>query len=465
MSDIGQSAGRIARSPAFKFFLISFLILMLLIPLLIVGGLVSEREARSRSVAGEVANTWGADQRLSGPFIIVPYLVRFESKEGDKVIERTQERRAVFLPETLNITGDGKSDVLHRSIFDVNVYTAKLAIDGSFGVPDIAEVDPDAISVRWRDATLVLGLSDVSGLKEAASLSINGQDTLPFSPSVGVPGSYMSGMHAKLVGARSVLEGDAPPKGFTFRAELVFTGSGGLSFAPSARETRVSLGSDWPHPSFGGAFLPIEREVTDTGFSARWRVPHLARSVPNAWMLSDGGLERMSSYMFGVTFYQPVDFYDLVMRAVKYGVLFLAAGFMGVFVLELLSRQRVHPVQYVFVGLAMVFFYVLLLSLSEHLGFALAYVAASLATGGMLSVYVAKALNSLRSGLVMAALFALLYGFLYVILQLEDYALLVGALLGFAALTVVMFATLRIDWSGLGGPIGRLEDPQPSNAT
>jgi inner membrane protein len=461
MSDVMQTAGRVARSPAFKFFLIAFLILLLLIPLLIVAGLVSEREGRSQSVVSDVARTWGGVQQLSGPFLVVPYLVRFETKEGDKIIQQTQERRAVFLPEELALAGDGTSNVLHRSIFDVNVYTAKLAIDGSFGVPDIAEVDPNAVSVRWRDATVVLALSDVAGLKEAASLTVNGQETLAFSPSVGVPGSYMSGMHAKLAGAPSVIEGESPPKAFRFHADLHFTGSGSLSFAPAARETRVSVTSDWPHPSFMGAFLPVEREVRADGFSAKWRVPHLARSVPNAWQLSDGGLERFQAHQFGVTFYQPVDFYDLVMRAVKYGVLFLAVGFMGVFVLELLSDKRVHAVQYLFVGIAMVFFYVLLLSLAEHLGFTTAYVIASAATGGMLATYVAKALGSTQSGLIMAALFAVLYGFLYLILQLEDYALLAGAVLGFAALTAVMFATLRVDWSGLGGAPREIS-PSPS---
>lgn len=451
MSHVARSAGQIMRSPAFKFFLIAFLILLLLIPLLIVAGLVSEREGRSQSVMGDVARTWGGMQQLTGPFLVVPYSVRIETREGDKLIQQTQERRAVFLPEELTVTGNGTSKVLHRSIFDINVYTAALAVDGSFAVPDIADVDPNATSVRWRDATFVLALSDVAGLKEAATLTVNGQDTLPFAPSVGVPGSFVSGIHVKLAGAPSAFVGDAAASAFRFHTDLHFTGSSSLNFAPAARDTRVEITSDWPHPSFGGAFLPVERTVGASGFSAEWRVPHLARSVPHAWSIMDGGLDRLLNHQFGVTFHQPVDFYNLVMRAVKYGVLFLAVGFMGVFVLELVSEKRVHPVQYLFVGLAMVFFYVLLLSLAEHIGFTKAYVIASAATGGMLATYVAKALGSARSGLLMAGLFALIYGFLYLILRLEDYALLAGAMLGFAALTAVMFATLKVDWSGLGG--------------
>jgi len=450
MSDIGQSAGRVARSPAFKFFLISFLILMLLIPLLMVTALVSEREGRSRSVESDVARTWGGSQALSGPFIVVPYTVRIEAREGDKVVERTVERQAVFLPEALSIAGKGQSKILHRSIFDINVYTASLAIDGRFAVPNIADVDPNAVSVRWQDATFALALSDVAGLKEAATLSVNGQDTLPFAPSIGVTGSFINGIHAKVGAVASALEAGGGLKAFSFRADLVFTGSSLISFAPTARETEVELASDWPHPSFTGAFLPVERSVTADGFTAKWRVPHLARSVPHAWMITDAQFDRFGPYQFGVAFYQPVDFYGLVNRAVKYGLLFLSVGFMGVFVLEIVSKKRVHPVQYLFVGLAMVFFYVLLLSLAEHIGFTMAYLAASLATGGMLSTYVGKVLDNMRSGLQMAFMFALLYGLLYLILQLEDYALLAGAALGFVALTAVMFATLKVDWSGLG---------------
>lgn len=462
MSSIADVTNRVGRSPAFKFFLISFLILMLLVPLVIVTGLVSEREGRSRQVVAEVSRNWGGMQQITGPYLVVPYTVRVETQDGDKIVQRIQERRAIFLPEGLDIDGDVKAGVLHRSIFDVNVYTATLAIRGKFGPPNMADVDPSALSIRWSDATFVLALNDVTGLKEAATLSLNGRDTLPFQPSSGVPGFNLSGIHAKVGAAPSVSSGDAPSQAFTFEANLHFTGSLSLNFAPAARETRVTLTSDWPHPNFSGAFLPVERTVTAEGFSAKWRVPHLARSVPQAWSSVDSGLDRFLSYQFGVSLHEPVNFYALVTRAVKYGVLFLALAFMGVFVLELVSDQRVHPVQYLFVGIAMVFFYVLLLSLAEHIGFRAAYVAASVATGGMLAAYVGAALGRWRSGLLTAALFGLLYGFLYLILRLEDYALLAGAILGFAALTAVMFATLRVDWSGRGGTSAVTPAPAPS---
>lgn len=450
MSELLAVLLRLLRSPAFKFMLICFLILMLLIPMLLVSELVNEREGRSRSVRAEIARLWGRPQQITGPFLIVPYTIRGWVMEKDKRVETTFERRAVFLPETLDVKGKTRSKVLHRGIYEANVYEAALAISGRFASPDMHEMGPDVVSVRWRDAVISFMVADVSGLKQAAVVRFDGGETVSLAPSLGVPTLNQPGIHARLsgAGARVMPSPDKVPDAFSFSVDLTFSGSTTLEFAPAARETVVSLESDWPHPSFWGAFLPAERKITDTGFTATWRVPHLARSVPQAWSLSDFGLERFNQSMFGVNYYLPVDFYAVVSRAVKYGVLFLGLAFMAVFVLELLSRRSVHPVQYLFTGIALIFFYVLLLSLSEHVGFALAYLAASLATGTMLSVYVSKSLDSRRLGAVMAAIFALLYGLLYLILRLEDYALLAGAIMGFAMLTTAMFATLRVDWSG-----------------
>jgi len=450
MEQLMRALRRLARSPAFKFFLISFLILLLLIPLFLVFGLVAEREGRARSVQNEVARVWGAAQQVAGPFLVVPYMVRLETVQGDRRVEQVQERRAVFLPELLDIKAHVASRVLHRSIYEVVVYTAEVTMEGRFLAPDMADVGADATSVRWGDAIFALGLNDVSGLKEAADLTLNGQRDLPFAPSLGIPTATQNGIHVRLAGAGEQVFGaaDTPPKAFAFRLRLVFGGSSSLDFAPVARDTRVAMTSDWPHPSFSGAFLPAERSIAGTGFSASWRVPHLARSVPHAWSLALAGIDRFRPHQFGVQLYQPVDFYNLVTRAAKYGVLFLAFAFMAVFVLELMSERRVHPVQYLFVGLAMVFFYVLLLSIAEQTGFGIAYLIAAAATSGMLSIYVGMALQSRMRALAMFAALLVLYGLLYLILRLEDYALLAGAVLGFVALTTVMFVTLRVDWSG-----------------
>lgn len=448
VAGVANQTGKLARSPTIKLIIICGLILALLIPLALVRGLISEREGRAEEVRRDVSKTWGGKQFISGPYLILPYTVQVRVREGGAWIVRTEERRAVFLPEELNISGNAESKILKRSIFDVNVYTSKLSLEGKFRTPTISEIDPNAQTVRWKDATFAISMSNVSGLKEAAKLTINGQDDLAFAPSLGIPGRQPLGIHAKLRPAVSLGLQNQTLAPFSFKLSLLFTGSKSLMFAPAARETRVQLTADWPHPSFSGEFLPTDRKISSNGFEATWRVPHLARSVPNAWSLSTNKLDRFGNYGFGVRFYQPVDFYDTVTRAVKYAVLFLGLAYMTVFVIELVSARPVHAVQYFFVGLSMVFFYVLLLSLSEHIGFKNSYIIAAGATGTMLAVYVGKALRSLLLGLAMIALFALVYGFLYLILQLEDYALLAGAILGFAALTAVMFATLRVDWSG-----------------
>ena len=443
-----ESFGRFTRSPGFKFFLVLFLVLLLMIPLGLIWFLVTERESRANAVTAEVAQLWGQQQHITGPYLIVPYSVKIMVIQGDKQVEQMQERRAVFLPDSLTVNGKAKTEIRHRGIYDVTVYSSGLTMEGRFASPDISLADADIAAIRWRDAVLAVGVSDVSGLTEGATLGLGGRQ-IPFEPSMGLPYQTMSGIHARIAAPGTA---DQAPSAFDFRFSLALNGSSLLDFAPVGRETMVGLTSNWPHPSFSGAYLPENRDIRADGFTANWRVPHLARSVPQVWSLSGPNaqysLNQFSPYQFGVQFYVPVDYYSLVNRAAKYGLMFLAAAFIAVFVLELTSGKRVHAVQYMLVGLAMILFYALLLSLAEHVGFPLAYLAASAATGGMLSLYVGYALSSAVKGLIMLCVFLILYGLLYLILRLEDYALLAGAVAGFVMLTVTMFTTLRVNWSG-----------------
>ncbi|MBI4724123.1 MAG: cell envelope integrity protein CreD [Rhodomicrobium sp.] len=390
----------IFRSPSFKFVLVGFLVLLLSAPLAIVWLLVGERQGRANSVQAEVARDWGGPQRILGPYLIVPYTVKVKR----------------------------------------------------FPLPDLSLAEPDATAaVRWQDAFLALGVSDVSGLKNNVQLETSGGQKIDFEPGTGAPESArrIYGIHARLKSLAS--DGQAFNGGhpLRYKIDLVLNGSSSLKFAPAGRDSSISVTSNWPHPGFTG-FLPVSRSITGDGFSSSWRVPHLARDVPQAWA-EDGrqfALDRFGGKDAGVNLFVPVDLYSLAERALKYGFLFVAAAFGGVFVLELLSARRVHPIQYLFAGLTMVTFYVLLLSLSEHIGFPLAYLTASVATGSMISIYVGKALRSLGRGLTMLGIFNILYGLLYLILQLEDYALLAGAIAAFILLTATMFATLRVNWSG-----------------
>lgn len=457
MAWLFETLKRWLNSPAFKLGLISFIILLLLIPLLVVNGLVSERQSRVYEVRSEVGRTWGPEQRLNGPFLIVPYTTASRSMQGDKQIETLSEHHALFMPETLLVEGNLDTKTLRRSIFDVPVYSARLKLSGRFATPRISDVVTDPRSVRWRDATIVLGLSGVSGLKDMAVVKIAGAKDAAFEPSIGLTGSNTAGIHAKLVeaGPSVIANADAAPAPFDFSIDLALNGSVSFDIAPVAKETRVMLASNWPHPSFGGAFLPDDRQITRSGFKSSWKVPHLARSVAQSGVVGNSSIERLSAFAFGVRMIEPVDFYAQVNRATKYGFMFLVLAFMAMFCLELIVKRPVHPVQYLFTGIALVFFYALLLSLAEHIGFAVAYMLAATATGVMLAVYTGTILRSRRLGGILLAVFIVIYVFLYLILRLEDYALLVGALLGFVALTFVMFATLRVEWSGQRADAGK----------
>jgi len=444
---ISDAVSRALRSPAFKLALISTLILLLLIPLALVFALIGERQGRAREVAQDIGRSWGPEQRMLGPLLVVPYVVRIERREGDNIVEQLVERRAMLTPETLDVAGRLESKSLHRSIFEVPVYLARLRWSGRFAAPRLSEIASDIASIRWQDSVFVMGLSGVAGLKDAAELRISGRAPVSFAPSIGLPQTTLAGIHAK-PWADGAPGGEGAVPAFDFAFDLTLSGSQQWEAAPVARQTRIAIESDWPHPSFLGAFLPDSRSISERGFVATWRVPHLARSVPSAWTLGEGGPDRLAPFAFGVRLAWPVDFHTLVTRAAKYGILFLGLTFMAVFCLELLSARPVHAVQYLFTGLALVFFYVLLLSLAEHIGFAGAYLAASLATGLMLAAYLGAALRSIPQGLMMLGVLSAAFGLLYLTLQMEDYALLAGALLGFTALTAVMFATLRVDWSG-----------------
>ncbi len=473
MSQTRSAFSRLLRAPGFRLIVIGVLVLLLMIPLFMVWALVAERESRARDVQAEIAQGWGGPQNFSGPYLVVPFRQRVESVRDGRRETRLVDRFAVFLPKTLTIDGEIHSKELRRSIYRTTVYEAQLAVSGRFAPPDVLALVPDVAEVRWEGAVLVLLLSNVSGLKEGVTLRLGDGAAIAFAPSPGLPGRPGSGIHARI--------GERARNGFPYAFDLRFTGSASLEMAPAGRQTEAALRGDWPHPGFYGAFLPEVRKVGPKGFSARWRVPHLARSVPQAWVMHAGpppamaempvaslspearmklaaamaqaatnidDLARFGNSLFGVRLHVPVDHYRLVERALKYGLMFLATVFGAVFIMELKAGARVHAVQYLLVGLMLVLFYVLLLSLAEHVGFLPAYVIAAAATGGVLSLYLARALDSRRMGLAALLLFAALFALLYMILRMEDHALLAGAVVAFLGLTAAMFLTLKVNWWG-----------------
>ncbi len=441
-------------------FVVLSLVVLLLVPLQMIRGVIDERAARRAAAIAEVASTWGAAQTLVGPVIVVPFQV--ERKEtwvdpavspgaphGGVVRERSRVdvEQAIFLPDTLKIEGRLVPERRWRGIFEVVVYRTELAVSGTMPAPDLGPLGIPAEDIHWKDAFLSVGLSDTRGIREEVRLLWDGDPT-PFRPGPGAACLAPSGIHAPLPS----LEGSsALPHEFAFTVSL--QGTEALAMTPLGASTDAVLRSPWPSPSFFGAFLPDRRAVTAEGFDAAWKVSSFGRSYPQRWR-SDRGFpgDAVAKSAFGVRLFLPADAYQQATRSLKYAILFVGLTFLAFALFETFGGLRLHPLQYLFVGFALVLFYLLLVSLSEHVGFGVAYLAAASATTALVSAYCAWVLVVKARALVMAGALAALYGYLFVLLRLEDCALLLGSIALFILLAALMLATRRVDWWSVGGP-------------
>jgi inner membrane protein len=432
-----------------KMLFLGLLLLLFLIPLFLIRGLVEAREDYRRTAEDEVIGLWGGEQTVAGPFLAVPYLVRQKSAEG-RVVESTE--LAFFLPSLLEVSGQAAPEKRRRGIYEVTLYTADLHLEGRFERPDFSGWRVGSGDILWEGAYLALELPAPRGLAEQVRLSWTAAggraSKLPFQPGtapLGVfehePGS--GGIRVPLPGLRG---GSHPDAGFRFALDLRLNGGRSLSFLPLGEVSRVRLRSSWPAPKFSGAFLPASRSVQASGFEAEWYVVSLGRGYPQAWRQGEVEPAALAASRFGVDLMVPVDTYQKVLRSVKYGILFVLLPFLVFFLFESFSGRKVHPMQYLLVGFAECLFYLLLLSVSEHLGFGLTYLLASLVTIALISFYAGFALGDRRRGLLFAPVLAAAYGFLYAALRSEDYALLIGSLGLFVILAGVMILTRKVDW-------------------
>jgi inner membrane protein len=430
-------------SVLFKMIVIGVLMLALLIPLAMVRGLITERQARHDQTATEVANSWGMAQTLAGPVLRVPYLLRGKDENGKMQVWTVN---ALFLPEDLAITGQVNPERRSRGIFEVAVYRARLSWKGTFRQPSLAAWGVAPEDVLWDQAELAFGVPDMRGLRRSVKVSWAGQD-LALVPGGAVEGLWTSGLRTRVAG----LGGGAEGKIYPFAFDLVLDGSRSLKFLPLGQQTTVTLSSPWPDPSFVGAYLPETRQVGEKGFDATWSVPYFGRSYPQQWRSTEATTvapqEALDASAFGVDLFLPVDAYQKTERSLKYGMLFLLLTFLTFFLYEVFNPFSLHPLQYLLVGSALILFYLLLLSISEHAPFAVAYAVASVATILLIGGYSAAILRGRLRALGTSAALAALYGYLYVLLQAEDYALLLGSVGLFAILALVMFVTRKIDWS------------------
>ena len=429
----------VKNSVTFKIIFTAFLALVLMIPLGMVENLIRERQNRRNEAINEVSSKWGFLQNINGPFLVIPY--RNYVTDGKKVIDVTEEN-AYFLPETTEVRGTVNPERRARGLYEVILYSLKdLSFSGSFTRPDFGKLGIADKNVLWDLAYLSIGIPDTRGIQRGVKLKWNNRE-IPFMPGVLNTRILKSGIHASIKGLRNDRS-----ISFDYSFAIDLRGSSGINFTPTAKETSVILHSSWPHPSFHGAYLPEEHKIGDDGFTARWKVSYFGRNFPQEFTGSSmPGQEDLDSTSFGVRLFIPVDFYQKCERAVKYGFLFITLTFLAFFLFELFNGIAIHPLQYGMVGFAMSIFYLLFLALSEHVGFFASYLSASLGVMVMITGYCIKVLRTRkRAGYMFGLLFAL-YSFLYVLLENEDNALLLGALALFAILAAVMYLTRNVDW-------------------
>lgn len=425
------------------------LVLVLMVSLAMIGSLVDERSRRADAVRSEIASSWGQRQIVGGPVLIVPYRVRYIDAYGKQQVTTD---RARFLPERLQTTGVLHPERRYRGIYETVLYRADLSVQGAFARPDFSAWNIAPEDVLWNEAAITIGVSDLRGIRGTA-LRWNG------APAVLSGGSADAKLWTTGLTAPVALPPQAAADAsYPFSFDLRVNGSEEIRFLPLGRQTTVELKSAWPDPSFRGAYLPETSSIAPSGFSARWSISSLARSYPQSWRgsgeESNAAMSAIAPSAFGAGLFSPVGHYQKTERSVKYGALFIMLTFLTFFLYELLSPVTLHPVQYFLVGGALCLFYLLLLSISEHAPFAAAYAVASIATIALISSYGAALLRSRLRVAGLVGVLTLLYGYLYVLLQLEDWALLMGSIGLFLILALVMYATRRVDWGSahLGKP-------------
>ncbi|MFH1030654.1 MAG: cell envelope integrity protein CreD [bacterium] len=454
-----------------KLVAIGFIMLLLMIPEGMINSLVSERAIRRDRAISEVSYKWGNPQSLVGPVLAVPYKKYLKTLKDGKE-EKTEEiHYGYFLPEELNIKGNIEPKILNRGIYDVVVYNSMLNFNGSFNRPNFSKWNIAEEDIMWNMATVSIGIPDMRGIKENIKIKWGDKEfeatpgtkmEMILDPSVNMEQNFdennFFNINAKMpsfgsqdleisgVNAVIPLESGNPKYQYSFAINL--NGSSLLNFSPIANKTSVELSSSWQNPSFNGAFLPDERNIDDKGFSAKWNVLELNRNFPQSWQ---GKLNNnISTSNFGVKLLIPVDEYQKTDRSIKYAILLIALTFLIFFFVEVINKIKIHPLQYILVGLAILLFFTLLLALSEHINFNIAYLASSLATLIMIFLYSKTVLKTARLSFLTTGILAAIYIFIFTIIQLQDYSLLVGSIGLFIILSSVMYFSRKIDWYSAG---------------
>ncbi len=432
----------LSRSMTFRAAVVAVLVLLLLIPLAMVKELIQEREYRKTEATDGVSATWGGSQTLTGPYLSVPYkaTVRVDLDNGRSEM-REVVQYAHFLPEILEVSSTLEPEKRHRGIYDVVVYQGHFTIKADF--PAVRNLLPSVASaLNWKEATLCLGISDLRSIKKQVSAKV-GDKELTFEP--GLPSTDLAA-----TGISTAFPMDSArisaPVGLSIGLDL--NGSGSLRVVPTGRSTSVYVRSSWPDPSFQGAFLPDSSTVDANGFTAHWTVLHLNRPYPQEF--TGGRNNELEESAFGPDLFLPVDEYQKSTRATKYGAMLVVMVFLVFFFVEVLQKLRIHPIQYLLVGFALCIFYTLLIALSEHIGFGWAYVVSAVAVIALVVYYARSVFGQMKATRLLGMVMVLVFGFMFTVINQEDYALLIGSIGLFIVLAVVMALSRKIDWNKAG---------------
>ncbi len=428
---------------------IGIIILVLLIPLGMIRSVLYERINRRDYAVDEITSTWGREQAIVGPVLMIPYQYKVKVWKdkivNDKLekieVEETAIANAFFLPDDITIEGWVEPSTLHRGIYDAVVYKGKLNISASFSEPNYLGLGISEGDLQWENAHITLAVSDLRGTGGILKIKI-GDETCTFSPGCLLSG-YSSGISTRLSGVHGKISD------LKFEMTFDLKGSKGIRFAPVGKQNRIKLISPWAAPSFIGAFLPSERKADKNGFDALWEISWYGRGYPQQSTSNNNKINEsaITSSLFGVDFIVLIDTYRMVERSIKYGILFIVLVFTAFFLFEILSSLRIHTIQYTLVGAALCLFYLAVLSLSEFIRFVYAYWIGVAASSLLIILYSLKILKSGQRTLIIAADLIAVYTYLFVILQMQDYSLLFGTAALFLVLGLIMYFTRNLDWT------------------
>lgn len=422
---------KMRESASLRLVIVGILTLILLIPAAMVKGLISERQARRDSAVSEVSQKWGNAQTITGPVLTIPYRTWHKDTNGNPVATR---HCAHFLPDRLSIDSKVESRVRYRGIYEVILYDGKVSLSGFFPAPDMDQFNIPTEDVLSQESFISLGITDMKGIKDITGLTWADKEVTV------TPGTRINAIST---GVSSRVAIDPESDRIAYFVDLDLRGSGQIRFVPVGKVTEAAISSNWDTPSFEGEFLPGRREINANGFTANWKILSLNRSYPQSWT---DGVKNLISSSFGVKLLMPVDGYQRNMRTVKYAIMFIFLTFLTFFMIEILNKRAIHPIQYMLIGSALIIFYTLLLSLSEHFKFNTSYTISSAATVAMITLYTRSVFKNNRITLSVAGIVTGLYSFLFVVLQAEDYALLFGSFGLFALLALTMYLTRKVDW-------------------